>query len=203
MHLQSDNDVVPKPIGLIALTEYYFDIETSRTGVIAFAFQEIQHYAPVGGLQIWLIRTASDEKIMLKGVQDLGVLDWREERRWRFVPVGTNLRYDFTVLIDRMTATGVRRWTPREILALFEEKPRKDIHDTLVLMNDGEFKGSGLDTFTTLKTVSSKEVPKMWDRRDLPSIEKYIRDDAAAFFDVYGKLGPALSALGKKIRPRR
>ena len=180
------------------MTEYYFDIETSRrNAVIAVAYREIRGYKPEGDLCILRIKEETEERRLLRQVMDLGVFD-TGVHKWDFIPVGTNLRFDFTVLMDRMRATRVKPFMVDDVLDFFHHKPHKDIHDTLIFLNDGDFKGSGLDKFTTLKTVSSKEVPALWESKDFAAIDQYIRDDAAAFFDVYGFIGATLGELGRK-----
>jgi len=179
------------------MTEYYFDIETSRrNAVIAVAYREIRDYKPEGELGVLRIKHEGEEQRLLKEVLRLGVFD-TGENMWDFVPVGTNLRFDFTVLIDRMRAKGIKAFTADGILDFIHHKPHKDIHDTLIFLNGGDFRGSGLDKFTSLKKVSSKEVPVMWEKRDFAAIDQYIRDDAAAFFDVYDFIGRTLGELGR------
>ncbi len=193
------------------MTEYYFDIETwdpNATGrpdpkkgqVIAVAYQAISFGRPTGSLEIRKAWERGGEKIVLKHVLDLGVFDWDTDG-FAFVPVGTNLDFDLAFLIERMALTGVRRFDAVEVLDIFREKPRIDIKTTLLLMNDGRFRGSGLDSFTKFKKSGGEVVLKLWEKKDYRAIEKYIRSDAAGFFDVYRKILPALSDLGRKVRP--
>src|SRR6266540_6212607 len=107
------------------MTEYYFDIETSRrNAVIAVAYREIRAYKPEGELHVLRIKHEAEEERLLKGVVKLGVFD-TGERMWDFIPVGTNLRFDFTVLMDRMRATRVKPFTADDILDFFHHKPHK------------------------------------------------------------------------------
>lgn len=168
--------------------------------VIAVAYQLIAFGAPAGDLVVLRAWDRGGEERVLREVLKTGVLDASRERAFEFVPVGTNLPFDLAFLIARMGSTGIRKWTHREVLDYFHDKPTKDLKHALVLMNDGEFRGSGLDTFSAKKKSRGAAVVEMWKRRDYKGIDEYIRQDAAAFFDVYAKILPALAALGKKVR---
>ncbi len=192
------------------MPEYYFDIETwdpNATGrpdpkngqVIAVAYQSISWGKPKGPLEILKAWGPGGEKGVLKRVLDLGVMDWGEDG-FNFIPVGTNLNFDLAFLIERMGLTKIRPFSANEILDIFREKPRIDIKTSLLLMNEGRFKGSGLDSFTKLKKSSGDVVLKLWEAKKYAVIDEYIRSDAAGFFDVYAKLTPDLAELGRKAR---
>jgi hypothetical protein len=193
------------------VTEYYFDIETwdpnasgrpdpKKGQVIVVAYQPMSFGMPRGDLQIKSAWAGGGEKTVLQHVLDLGVFDCGP-RCFDFVPVGTNLTFDFAFLMERMHLTDVRRFGREEVLEILREKPRIDIKTTLLLMNDGKFKGSGLDSFTRLKRSGGVAVLKLWERKDYRAIEEYVRSDAAGFFDVYQKILPTLLEFGRKVRP--
>ncbi len=194
------------------MTEYYFDIESwdpnttgrpdAKTGrVVAAAYQPIAFGRPRGPLKILKGWEGGDETKILKSVAQLGVLDL-EPDPFGFVPVGTNLDFDLGFLIARMALADVRRSSVEETLRIFRDKPRIDIKTCLLLMNEGRFKGSGLDSFTSLKRGKGNTVLGLWERRDYTAIETYIRREAAGFFDVYGKVAAVLHDLGDKMRVR-
>ncbi len=188
------------------MTEYYFDIETSdldmwKEQVIAVAYQPMRFGGPAGDLSILRAWDRGGEGRVLREVMELGVLDSDRDHGFDFVPVGTNLSFDLTFLIARMDRLGIRKWSQREILDFFHDKATKDIKQPLVLMNDGEFRGSGLDSFSAIKKGRGAVVVGLWHRKDYAGIERYIREDAQAFFEVYGKIAPALADLGRKVRP--
>lgn len=190
------------------MTEYYLDIETSDLDmwaeqVIAVAYQPIRFGAPEGHLTVLKAWNLGGEERVLRDVTRLGVFETGREHGFDFVPVGTNLSFDLTFMIARMSRLEIRKWSHREILDFFHDKATKDIKHVLVLMNDGEFRGSGLDTFSSKKKVRGAAVVEMWRRKDYRGIEEYIQQDADAFFEVYGKLVRALSAEGRAIRPTR
>jgi len=194
-----------------SMTEYYFDIETwdpNETGrpdpvkglVIALAYQAMSFGRPTGTLEIRKAWNRGGERAVLKHVLGLGAFDCGADA-FEFVPVGTNLNFDFAFLIERMGLTGVHRFSPFEVLEIFREKPRIDIKTTLLLMNERRFKGSGLDSFTKFKGSGGAVVLKLWEKKEYRALEEYIRSDAAGFFDVYQKMLPVLADLGRKVRP--
>lgn len=163
------------------------------------AYRPISFGRPNGPLEILKAWNRGGEKQVLNRVLDLGLLD-RGPEGFDFVPVGTNLDFDLGFLIERMILGGIRRFDAAEVLDIFREKPRIDIKTSLLLMNEGQFKGSGLDSFTRLKKAGGKEVLGLWEHKDYAAIEDYIRRDAAAFFEVYGKILPVLAKLGRELR---
>lgn len=186
------------------MTEYYFDIETedsdpAKNRVIAVAYQPIRFDRPDGDLRIlktWELGEAS----LLKRVLKLGVLEADPARAFEFVPVGVNLAFDYNFLITRMRETGVRRWTVSQVLELFHSKPMKDMKTALVMMNDGSFGGSGLDHFTRKKRSAGHVMLGLWGERNYRGIEKYIRGEAAGFFEVYGQVTGILRDMGRRMR---
>jgi len=186
------------------MNEYYFDIETSgldlwKEQVVAVAYQPIVSGAPADDLTILKAWDRGGEERVLRQVLKLGVFEADRDNAFAFVPIGTNLLFDLTFLIARMDRLGIRKWKPREVLHFFHNKPTKDIKHVLVLMNEGRFKGSSLDAFSTKKRTGGAAVVDMWRRKDYKGIEEYIREDAEAFFEIYVKIVPSLSELGRKF----
>ena len=186
------------------MTEYYFDIETedrdpAKNRVIAVAYQPIRSDRPGGDLGIlkgWELGEAS----LLKRVLKLGVFEAEPARAFEFIPVGVNLAFDYNFLITRMRKTGVRRWTLSQALEVFHSKPMKDMKTALVMMNDGSFVGSGLDRFTRKKRSAGHVMLRLWAERNYQGIEKYIRGEAAGFFEVYGQVTAILRDMGRRMR---
>lgn len=194
------------------MTEYYFDIESwdpnvtgrpdAETGrVVAVAYQPISFGRPRARLTILKSWDGGDEIKILKSVAQLGVLEV-EPDPFSFVPVGTNLDFDLGFLIARMGLAEVRRFGLEEALRIFRDKPRIDIKTCLLLMNEGRFKGSGLDSFTSLKRGKGNTVFRLWEEQDYAALETYITKEAAGFFEVYGKVAVALKGLGNEMRVR-
>lgn len=190
------------------MTEYYFDIETSeldpwKNQVIAVAYQLVSRNLPSGDLIILRAWESGGERGILSKVMKLGLFDIDGGKSFNFIPVGTNLFFDLVFLFVRTQKLGLKRWTTKRILQFLQEKPMKDIKTALVAMNDGSFKGSGLDDFTTKKRVDGAVVPRLWAKRDFEGIDRYIHEDARAFFDVYGKITATLRDLGDETRANR
>ncbi len=186
------------------MTEYYFDIETSDrdpkwSQVIAVAYQPIALNDPGGDLVMLKAWEIGEEGVLREALR-LGVFDADPGRAFDFVPVGVNLLFDLTFLMDRMRLTRVMKWRAREVPRFLRDKPSKDLKAALVMMNAGDFKGCGLDRFTAKKKTAGHVIPGLWARRDYRAIERYIRDEAAGFFEVYGRVARALDTLGSELR---
>src|SRR3989344_4124937 len=128
---------------------YYFDIETTgldpkRDRVITIQYQELDRAtgAPIGKLTILKEWESSEHEIIKKFVKDLGLED---PYAFTFIPVGYNLNFEHNFLKERTALHGYG--TPVDILT----KPSIDLRPLGILMNKGEFKGSGLDRITGKK----------------------------------------------------
>jgi hypothetical protein len=187
------------------MTELYLDIETTgvnfeRDSVIAVALQPVSPNGRAeGDLEVLSRWELGGEKQVLEQVVERGVFDFGLNP-FDCILTGTNLLFDLSFLITRMMALGIRNWTVQEVFSFLRRRPMKDLKYTLVFMNGGKFKDSGLDTFTTKKRTSGRIVLELWQKQDFPAIERYIRDDAEGFLDVYRQIAPALSDLGKNVR---
>lgn len=184
--------------------EFYFDIETTGLDpaideLVLVAYQPIKWNKPSEELRVVSRWSTKSEKELVKKVLELGILDFTDNR-FSFVPVGTNLHFDLSFVIERASFLGLAHWSRDDFSHFYRNKPMKDVSSALVMMNDGMFKGSGLDTFTKLKPSSGNVVPELWARKDFQGIEKYARADAAGFFEVYGKLSAELRDLGEALR---
>lgn len=185
------------------MTEYYFDIETTGLDprsdeLLALAYQKIQWKSPSGNLQILARWNTKSETELLNNIISLGVFD--SENPFQFIPVGTNLRFDLSFILGRCFAKRLLEWDQQRLTEFYVQKPMKDIAYSLVLMNNGRFSGSGLDTFTSLKPSDGSVVPKLWSERNYRGIEDYIRADAAGFFQVYQAITADLEQLGARLR---
>lgn len=189
------------------MPEYYFDIETpgkDKSGELALsiAWQRIQCNRPQGKLQGMKSWKDGGQKAVLKKVLELGVFDTQSPTKWDFIPVGRNLNFDFLTLNDRMRETGVKNWSLESVFDFLHNKPMKDLDTTLILMNDGNFKGSGLDQFTAKKPGTGADVIEMGMNGDLDSIDRYIEGEVAGFMELYHAIAEELAKFGKPLRER-
>ncbi len=175
------------------MTEYYFDIETLgfdayTCKVITIQFQEMYKETgiPKSGLTI-LKEWESSEKEILEQLLD----KLNPSYAWDFIPIGFNLRFDLTFLQIRIKEVlGVNidsKW-------LHYDLPRIDLKDTIVMINNGSFKGSTLDWFVR-KEFDNSEVPGWYDKGEYEKIEYYINDESMRFIDAYKFLATRLPKL--------
>lgn len=185
------------------MAEFYFDIETTglngrRNQAILAAFQKISHNRPDGPLVILKSWDLGGEKRLLNRIELTGVFKLGTHR-FDFVPVGKNLRFDLSFLVERMRVSRIRMWTREQLRVFFHEKPLKDIDTIVIMMNNGRFVGSGLESFSGKKS-SGRRVVDLWGARDYAGIERYVTEEAEAFFELYRKVTSALLRLGKAVR---
>ena len=112
------------------------------------------------------------------------------EEKWKFVPIGNNLSFDFTSLLFRWRKIGIN--VPSR--NLFLEKPYIDIQSTLIMFNKGEFKGANLEKFAG-KQHSGTMVSQWYDQKDYSSIQKYIEAEAEGFISLYKYLIDRLPSI--------
>jgi len=165
------------------MTEYYFDTETYIAGkdpnpekdkIITIQFQELDRNGePVGELHI-LKEWEKSEKEILE--EFLGVFD----QGFDFIPVGANLGYDFIVIYNRvkkLLKTEDLRWE-----FLLHGKPKIDLKYTLIILNNGEFKGWNkiLD-----KGGDNKKIKDWYEKKEYDKIENYILKEGKNFIKTY------------------
>lgn len=157
---------------------YYLDIETAgldpvRDPIITIQYQELERYTgrPRGGLRI-LKSWESDERDMLERfAHDTGI---GPQNPFGFIPTGYNLTFEHKFLHHR---AGI------DILDL----PHVDLRHTAILMNRGEFRGSGLDRMTG-KQHAGSPIPDWYRDGQYGRIMQYVEDEAAAFCGFYAWL---------------
>ncbi len=185
------------------MADFYFDIETTgldarRDRAILASFQRISNNRPDGPLVMLRSWKIGGERELLGRIELTGIFNLGR-KRFDFVPVGKNLRFDFSFMMERMRVAGIRTWTREQIRTFFREKPYKDIDTIMTMMNDGRFAGSGLESFSRKKKSSGAKVVDLWAAKDYDAIERYVSDEAKAFFEVYGRVAKTLLQLGKAL----
>ena len=168
---------------------YYLDIETTGLdptthSIITVQYQELERYTgkPKGGLRI-LKSWESDEHDMLEEfVRDTGI---NPRNRFGFIPVGYNLAFENKFLHPRL---GIN----------ITEFPHVDLHHTAIIMNHGEFVGSGLDKMTG-KPHSGSPIPDWYRAGQYDKIIQYIEEEATAFCDFYAWLLERLPAVHREF----
>jgi len=173
---------------------FYFDIETTGFSprldkVVTVQFQELDQYtgAPVGKLTILKEWESNEKSILDDFVRYSGIGD---AYPWSFVPVGYNLTFDIRFLQARLLKYGI----PFAVELI--EKPFIDLRPVGILMNRGQFAGSGLDKLTG-KPHDGKVIPEWYAAGKYDDIVNYVQTEAREFIKfcqhVYTELPPVLN----------
>lgn len=174
---------------------YYLDIETTgfdaeQDKIVSIQYQEVNDLGePSGELSI-LKEWDSDEKTIVTNIWDKIVMG----NSWFFIPVGSNLIFDLTFLWAKFEKYSLYAPTLSEFLF---NKPLIDIKYTLIIMNNLQFKGSGLDKMTNKKT-DGRNIPIWYKEKKYDLIENYIKQEAESFLEFFKMLANELPKLVKK-----
>ena len=168
------------------MAQYYLDIETEGFNpkehkVVTIQFQELDNSGnPKGSLTI-LKEWKSSEKAILEDIHDLLL----SENVWHFIPIGTNLIFDLTFLFERFKINGLK--VPFTLSEFLYKKPMIDIKYSLIIANNLEFKGSGLDKMTN-KETDGRNIPIFYKNKEFDKIEKYVIQETESFLECLQKL---------------
>lgn len=188
------------------MTEYYFDLETADTDpafgpIITMQWRRLHHGQPdwdeaeLHVLKEWEV----GEKAIIEKALELGVLDCGRETCWDFIPVGNNLDFDYCYLYRRAQIYGTLGDTPLDYL--IREKPRIDLRNIMVLMNDFSFRGSGLHTFT--QKVKGDQIPYWYRNQEYERILEYIDLEQREFIHLLREVRSVLVVLGDRLRKKK
>ncbi|VVB73330.1 Uncharacterised protein [uncultured archaeon] len=162
------------------MAEYYLDIETTglepeSCKIITIQYQELERNTgkPAGRLNILKEWESSEKDIIRQFMEDSDVMDPYE---FSFIPVGYNLNFEHNFLKTRSETHGLGTI---DIL----NHPFIDLRAFGVIMNRGEFKGSGLDKITA-KPIPGINVPIWYENGQYDTIVKYIEDETKAFLQL-------------------
>jgi len=156
---------------------YYLDIETTglnefESKILTIQWAELERNTGklIGNVNI-LKEWESDEKTIL---EEFGrKTDIFDANPFKFVVVGYNLKFEHKFLLER---TAHHDLFPFKIL----DQPSIDLFSIGILMNKGEFKGSGLDKITN-KPGTGLTVLEYYKNKEYDKIEEYIRTEALQF----------------------
>lgn len=162
---------------------YYLDIETTgfdtgRDKIITIQYAMLERRTGRPGRITVLKEWELGEGEMLRRlIADTPVTSSYE---FDFIPVGYNLKFEHGFLLAKS-----RKYNLPEINVL--SKPCVDLHHVGIMMNAGEFAGSGLDKLTG-KPESGRLVPRWYSAREYGRIEDYVLTEAREFVRWYGWL---------------
>lgn len=161
---------------------YYLDIETTGLDpktdkIITIQYQELERNTgtPAGPLSIlkeW--EEGNESKLLQRFVKDTYITS---KFPFDFVPVGYNLKFEHSFLSQRSRRNGLKNI---DVIS----RPALDIQTTLILMNYGEFKGSGLDKMTG-KKQSDKKIEEWYSTKKYDKITKYVTNEAEEFLRFF------------------
>lgn len=178
------------------MASYYLDIETTGLDpkidkIITIQFQQLDMNtgSPMGELII-LKEWESSEKEMLKQfIIKSKILD---PYAFSFVAVGYNLTFEHNFLKARAKEHGL---PDIDVLT----NPFIDLRAIGVLMNKGQFKGSGLDQITGKKN-SGSGIPEFYKNKEYDKIIDYIRNETEEFLKFNMWLYNEMPRLHKKFK---
>ncbi|MDD5162621.1 MAG: ribonuclease H-like domain-containing protein [Candidatus ainarchaeum sp.] len=159
---------------------FYFDIETTgldakKNKIITIQYQELDRHTgnAIGELVILKEWELSERGILEKFIADSKIASNYD---FDFIPTGYNLGFEHNFLKER---TALHSLNPLDILS----KPFLDLRAFGIIMNKGEFKGSGLDKITG-KATDGRQVPIWYQNKEYATIIKYIENEAKSFIEL-------------------
>ena len=167
---------------------YYLDIETTGLDpktdkIITIQYAGIQRgtgrqSSPLTILKEWEL---GEQEMLETFIQDTGITSTEP---FDFVPIGYNLKFEHKFLSGRTSYHNIDKIN-------LISRPFLDLHPVGILMNNGEFRGSGLDNMTGKKQNGSHIIP-WYESRQYDLIIDYIHDEAREFIKwlrwLYGKM---------------
>lgn len=166
---------------MYSMVNYYLDIETTGldpkdSKIITIQYQRLERGTgrPTGPLVILKEWESTESDILDRFINATEITDVYP---FSFIPTGTNLKFEHKFLHHKSTTYGK---SPIDI----SNRPCIDVHDMLVLMNNGEFKNSGLDRMTG-KQTSGKNIINWYAEKKYDRIIEYIEDETKEFSKFY------------------
>jgi len=162
---------------------YYLDVETTGLNpdvdeIVTIQYQELERNSgrAIGPLVILKAWESSEKNIIEKFLNGTSFLN---DYDFSFIPVGYNLGFEHNFLKRRAEVHGLPEI---DILG----KPFIDLHGIGILMNCGEFRGSGLNKITG-KDRDGMMVPVWYKHGDYDKIVEYVEMETREFlkFNVW------------------
>ena len=171
------------------MANYYLDIETEGLDpevdkIITIQFQKLNWDTgkPIGELKI-LKSWDSSEKDILEEFQKVFGLS-----EWDFVAHGYNLKFENDFLYQRSVKNKLKK-----PIRLFDS-PTVDLHPVGILMNDGQFKGSGLDKVTGKKN-NGLACLTFYNAKQYNKVLAYIKQETEEYLKFYSWLRERMPKL--------
>lgn len=165
------------------MTFYYLDLETTgidpeKDDIVTIQFKKLGFNCRISSDPLIILKSwESSEKEIVSKFHEFFM---RDTNVWNFVPVGNNLIFEFKFLFSKFEKYGLHY---PNLADYFYKKPNLDTRTILVISNYVEFKGSGLDRFTS-KSQDGSKIPEMFKNKEYEKIEEYIGNEAKGFLDL-------------------
>jgi len=177
--------------------QFYLDIETTgldpnKDKIITIQFQELDRNTGEAKGELVILKEweSSEKEILQEFISKTNIL---EKYAFSFIPVGYNLNFEHDFLKRR---AEINNLPPLDIL----NHPFIDLSSIGVIMNKGEFKGSGLDNLTG-KKGTGRDIPMWYNNGEHGLIIKYIQIETEEFIKfnawLYKKMPSLLDEFKK------
>ena len=181
------------------MTTFYLDIETTgldpkKDKIITIQFQELDRYTgeAVGELIILKEWESSEKEILEEFISKTNILG---DYDFSFVPIGYNLGFEHDFIKTRSELNDL---PSLDILHC----PFLDLRAIGILMNAGQFKGSGLSDLTN-KKGRGIQIPIWYENKEYDEIIDYIKNETKEFIKfnmwLYKKMPSLLPELKKEM----
>lgn len=171
------------------MANYYLDIETTGLDpevdkIITIQFQKLDWDTgePRGDLTIFKAWDSSEKEILEKFQAIFG------DNTWDFVAHGYNLGFEDKFLKQRSIACGLEK-----PIQLFDS-PTVDLHPVGILMNQGQFKGSGMDKITG-KPNNGLACLTFYNLKQYDKVIGYIKEETEEYLRFYSWLRQRMPKL--------
>ena len=175
---------------------FYLDIETSgldatKDKIITIQFVELERNTgkQIGELKILKEWELGEKEVLRQFIIQSSITN---SYAFSFVSVGYNLGFEHNFLLERCKVHDLDQI---DIL----HKPFLDLRSVGILMNKGEFKGSGLDKITG-KPQNGSMIPQWYTEKKYSEIENYIKIEALEFINFHSWLYGELPSLLEKFK---
>ena len=174
---------------------FYLDIETNgldevQNKIITIQYVELERGTGrrLGELTILKEWELGEKEMLRRFIEESPITN---QYSFDFIPVGYNLGFEHKFLLEK--SSKYDDLFPITVLS----RPCIDLRSIGVLMNKGEFRGSGLDKLTG-KYHSGSPIIHWYDEKKYNEIENYIKNETEEFVKWYIWLHKELPELRNK-----
>ncbi len=177
---------------------YYLDIETTgldehTNKIITIQYQQIERYTgrTQGPLKILKEWEYGEKEILEAFISETSI---HGQNDFDFIAVGTHLEFE-----QKFLSAKTKHYNLKNINVT--QRPHIDIKNILILMNKGEFKGSGLDNMTG-KKHNGAIIVEWYNTRMYDMIEQYILNETTEFLKFYGWLYDKMPMVWREFKDK-